>query len=118
MTIRTVPTPDDISACDREPIHIPGSIQPHGLLLALDPADRTLVQTSANVSALIGEVLGQPLDTAWPQLAEALSTAPDTDAEAVCEHLLSELAYGALDDDVALLVVRVLDPVPGTQTET
>ncbi len=77
MTIRTVPTPDDISACDREPIHIPGSIQPHGLLLALDPADRTLVQTSANLAPLIGEVLGQPLDAAWPQLAEALNTALD-----------------------------------------
>ena len=23
--------------CDREPIHIPGSIQPHGALLAFDP---------------------------------------------------------------------------------
>jgi hypothetical protein len=32
----------------------------------------------------------------------------------VCEHLLAELADGDLDDDVALLVVRVLDrPVPG-----
>jgi hypothetical protein len=61
---------------------------------------------------------GRPIDQGLDALAEALSTAPDTDAEAVCEHLLSELAYGALDDDVALLVVRVLDPVPGTQTET
>ncbi|MGO4122934.1 hypothetical protein AB4Z01_00980 [Inquilinus sp. YAF38] len=36
----------DLSACDREPIHIPGSIQPHGVLLVVDaetldiPADR------------------------------------------------------------------------------
>ena len=25
----------DLSSCDREPIHIPGSIQPHGMLLAV-----------------------------------------------------------------------------------
>ncbi|WP_254558613.1 hypothetical protein, partial [Salmonella enterica] len=23
----------DLTACDREPIHVPGAIQPHGLLL-------------------------------------------------------------------------------------
>jgi two-component system, chemotaxis family, sensor kinase Cph1 len=26
----------DVSGCDREPIHIPGSIQPHGIMLAAD----------------------------------------------------------------------------------
>ena len=25
----------DLSTCDREPIHMPGSIQPHGFLLTL-----------------------------------------------------------------------------------
>jgi serine phosphatase RsbU (regulator of sigma subunit) len=53
---------------------------------------------------------GRPIDQGLAALAEALRTAPDTDADAVCEHLLSELAYGDLDDDVALLVVRVLEP--------
>ena len=47
-------------------------------------------------------------DHAYSAQAEALASAPDADAEAICDHLLSELAYGALDDDVALLVVRVL----------
>ncbi len=27
----------DLTNCDREPIHIPGSVQPHGALLAVDP---------------------------------------------------------------------------------
>jgi PAS domain S-box-containing protein len=57
---------------------------------------------------------GRPIDQGLAALAEALRTAPDTDADAVCEHLLSELAYGDLDDDVALLVVRVLGPVTGS----
>ena len=52
---------------------------------------------------------GRPIDEGLAALAEALRTAPDTDADAVCEHLLAELADGELDDDVALLVVRVLD---------
>ncbi len=47
----------DITDCDREPIHIPGSIQPHGILLALDPADTICV-----VSANAPEVLGRPIE--------------------------------------------------------
>ena len=39
----------DLSSCDREPIHIPGSIQPHGFLLALDPRGR--VQVASGTAA-------------------------------------------------------------------
>jgi light-regulated signal transduction histidine kinase (bacteriophytochrome) len=39
-----LPAPD-LTNCDREPIHIPGSIQPHGVVLVLDQATfTTLVQ--------------------------------------------------------------------------
>ncbi|MEX2290796.1 MAG: SpoIIE family protein phosphatase [Mycobacteriales bacterium] len=51
---------------------------------------------------------GRPIDEGLEALAAALRSAPEEDADAICEHLLAELAYGALDDDVALLVVRVL----------
>ncbi len=51
---------------------------------------------------------GRPIDEGLDALARALGSAPDGDADAICEHLLRELAYGDLDDDVALLVVRVL----------
>ncbi|MDB5297714.1 MAG: fold, partial [Phycisphaerales bacterium] len=27
----------DLSACEREAIRVPGSVQPHGVLLAVDP---------------------------------------------------------------------------------
>ncbi|MGQ9369988.1 histidine kinase dimerization/phosphoacceptor domain -containing protein [Azospirillum sp. ST 5-10] len=33
----------DLTACDREPIHVPGSIQPHGLLLVAERATRRIV---------------------------------------------------------------------------
>ena len=40
-------------------------------------------------------------------LETALETAPDGCAQEVLDHLLAELAQGTLDDDVAVLVVRV-----------
>lgn len=44
----------DLSNCDREPIHIPGRIQPQGVLLALREPDLAVLQVSANAEALIG----------------------------------------------------------------
>jgi len=38
----------DITTCDREPIHIPGAIQPHGFLLALDAATWRVRYASEN----------------------------------------------------------------------
>jgi light-regulated signal transduction histidine kinase (bacteriophytochrome) len=50
--------------CAREPIHIPGGIQPHGFLFSI-AADGTLLQVSANVAALTGspaeQAPGQPI---------------------------------------------------------
>jgi light-regulated signal transduction histidine kinase (bacteriophytochrome) len=39
--------PIDTTDCDREPIHIPGSIQPHGVLLAVDPDSLEILQAAA-----------------------------------------------------------------------
>lgn len=36
--------PVDLTNCDREPIHIPGAIQPHGVLLACRGDAFTVVQ--------------------------------------------------------------------------
>jgi len=55
----------DLANCEREPIRIPGSIQPHGVLLVLDPASHVVLQASDNASRLLmdGRVdpLGKPL---------------------------------------------------------
>jgi len=50
---QTPPPELNLDNCDREPIHIPGSIQPHGALLAFDRLGR-LTHASANVPALLG----------------------------------------------------------------
>lgn len=43
-----------IEHCAREPIQVPGSIQPHGFLLVIDEAASTIIQVSANVSDWLG----------------------------------------------------------------
>ena len=46
--------PVDLTNCDREPIHIPGSIQPHGCLLACDGSLETVARHSANAPDMLG----------------------------------------------------------------
>ena len=57
----------DLNDCDREPIHIPGTIQPHGVLLVLAEPALTVAQVSDNVrehlSLGVEDVLGRPLST-------------------------------------------------------
>jgi chemotaxis family two-component system sensor kinase Cph1 len=57
-----------LTTCDREPIHIPSLIQPHGYLLAVDERDRKIAMLSANCEALFDaapqELLGNRLSTA------------------------------------------------------
>jgi two-component system, chemotaxis family, sensor kinase Cph1 len=60
----TVPTVD-LTNCDREPINIPGSIQPHGVLLVLNASTLEMIQVSINTFRLLGhqpqDLLGKPL---------------------------------------------------------
>ena len=55
----------DLTDCDREPIHIPGTIQPFGVLMVLAEPSLTITQISENVddhlSVRVDDVLGQPL---------------------------------------------------------
>jgi light-regulated signal transduction histidine kinase (bacteriophytochrome) len=75
-----------IDNCAREPIKIPGSIQPHGFLLVIDEADMAIVQVSANVESwlglepaeLLGAVLGDVITDA-PRVVEALTALPEDD---------------------------------------
>lgn len=51
---QTLPAQVDLTSCDREPIHVPGSIQPHGCLLACDVSARTVLRHSANAPDMLG----------------------------------------------------------------
>lgn len=65
MNTERSPETADLSNCDLEPIHIPASIQPHGLLWVLREPDLVIVQTSENVREYfdrsVDRILGQPL---------------------------------------------------------
>jgi len=60
----------DLHQCEREPIHLLGGIQPHGVLLAFREPQRTLEAVSANTEPLLGraprQLLGQPLESVLP----------------------------------------------------
>jgi chemotaxis family two-component system sensor kinase Cph1 len=90
----TVPQRIDLQNCADEPIHLPGSIQPHGALVFLSAAG--LVEGwSANATTVIHAelVLGQPFgDLALPAAADALirecmETMVDGDAPAMVTAL-------------------------------
>lgn len=74
----------DLSNCAREPIHIPGSIQPHGVLLVLGEPELRILQVSENIRELLGTptaaILGRSLSELWEEsaasLAADLKTAP------------------------------------------
>lgn len=54
-----------LTNCDQEPVHVPGCIQPFGILLALRAADLTVLQISDNAGEWLGSgnaaLLGQPI---------------------------------------------------------
>ncbi|NBJ10349.1 ATP-binding protein [Microvirga arsenatis] len=72
---RQAPQDIDLTACEREPIHIPGSIQPHGVLLAIRLSDRTLAYASANIEAVFGLAPTAALGRSFAELMPALARA-------------------------------------------
>jgi len=76
----------DLSNCERELIHLAGSVQPHGVLLVLRAPDMQVVQASANAPLILGvavasllnrplEALGGNIDSRVRQIAAADSLA-------------------------------------------
>ena len=88
--------PDALADCANEPIHIPGSIQEHGFLFAVEEPDLRIVQASANVLEYLGiaveEVLGRIL-------GELL---PDRDLPAMLGALTQEEQNPIYQGDVTL----------------
>jgi len=62
----------DLSNCEREQIHLAGSIQPHGALLVVREPELIVIQKSANAASLLGlqgELGGRALSDISPDLA-------------------------------------------------
>ena len=64
----------DLSTCDREPIHIPGSIQPHGVLLVIDRQTLHVEQVAGDPGVLLAiadkQLTGMPLSAVLDAEAE------------------------------------------------
>ncbi|MBU0585690.1 MAG: GAF domain-containing protein [Alphaproteobacteria bacterium] len=85
----------DLTNCDREPIHIPGSIQPHGALLACDGNAVAVLRHSENAAAMLGidgEIENRQLsDLVGDSIAHDLRNALTTAADATRPALLFDL---------------------------
>ena len=69
----------DLNDCDREPIHIPGSIQPHGFMLVTHADDETVAHGAGDIESLTGveDWIGHSLgDILGSELAEAVRHTP------------------------------------------
>jgi chemotaxis family two-component system sensor kinase Cph1 len=54
MTVELEGALPDLSLCSSEPIHIPGAIQPHGVLVSMDLASLAARQVSDNAEGVLG----------------------------------------------------------------
>jgi light-regulated signal transduction histidine kinase (bacteriophytochrome) len=113
----------DVTNCDREPIHIPGSVQPHGALLAVDPRDLQILQAGGDTPRIFGAEPSDLLTTNlsdWfaPDRVSQLRTLLDTEGPLIRPMHAFAIAGsrdgGAVDTFVyrsGALVVLELEPV-------
>ncbi|WP_328296208.1 SpoIIE family protein phosphatase [Kineococcus sp. NBC_00420] len=97
----------DLTTCESEPIHVPGAVQPHGVLLAVDRATRQVVVASANAGELfareVDDVLGAPLhELLGLDLAARVSAAEAADNLDEALHARLEVGGENVDVDVVL----------------
>lgn len=75
----------DLDLCAREPIHTPGSVQPHAVLLVAETGEGRVLGCSENVGPLLGvepaAVLGQPRAHWLPAALEAVLAGPGPEAK-------------------------------------
>lgn len=103
----------DIAACDREPIHIPGSIQPYGILLVADAATFKVTGGAGDVE---GRLAANWLDATLPELLgqdvrSKLASFPDAVTIALDEVHTSSQSLNAIAHRVDDRLVVELEPV-------
>jgi light-regulated signal transduction histidine kinase (bacteriophytochrome) len=118
----------DLTTCDREPIHIPGSIQPHGVLLVLDRRTLEVEQWAGDTRLLLGVdtagIAGATLDSILEGDEAAALRALLQDGSrfvAPAVRLGARAVHSALPLDVTLHAVdgtAILELEPARRTAT
>lgn len=79
----------DITNCDREPIHLIGTSQSHGVIIACNPKDNLITHCSENSLELLGipaeKLLGQPLSILLPEVYSEYFPTEDSKKELLPE---------------------------------
>lgn len=111
----------NLDTCDREPIHIPGSIQSHGCLLACDTGLTVIERASANAEAILGHsppLLGRDAaGVLGPRVVHDLRNALATASTAARPALLMDIEVGQTVFDIAIhqhksAVIIEFEPAP------
>ena len=113
----------DLTNCDREPIHIPGAIQPHGALLALREPELVVLQASDNVGAVLGLPVEQLVDSRldrWFDSASLAALRSALEDERLEEHNPIPVVVGGRSFDAIChrhlgATIIELEPVDATQ---
>lgn len=86
----------NLTNCERELIHLAGSVQPHGVLFTLHSDDLRVVQASANVAELLGrsaeELVGASLGVLGGDVEQRVSFACPSDDQPVALQCRAEVA--------------------------
>ncbi|KAA0585239.1 GAF domain-containing protein (plasmid) [Azospirillum oryzae] len=117
----------DLDACAREPIHIPGSIQPHGHLLAVEADSLRLVCASAEAETVLNrppaEAFGLPVDRlidagSLVSLVRGLRAAPAEPVQLDILHLRGGGDFQAIAHRTGDLVILELEELAPTGVGT
>jgi light-regulated signal transduction histidine kinase (bacteriophytochrome) len=115
----------DLTACDREPIHVPGSIQPHGLLLIADATTRLVIAGAGDIeSRLAPDWQGRSLDALLDQDVGAVLAQHDDAVEGPIvlarvrrDELIFDVTAHLADDHLLVeLEPEVRAPWPAART--
>ena len=105
MTDRPAFGQADLSNCEREQIHLAGSVQPHGALLVVREADLVVVQASANAAeflGLSGNPHGRPLAELGGDFAARLTAQLEADLRVIPVAIRGTAGLAGTEFDILL----------------
>ena len=116
----------DVSACDREPIHIPGAIQPHGIMLVAGKATLVVRHGAGDIERVFGfePWAGRPLaDFLGEEVARTAALVSETASKRAFISTINAPGAALLDvtahiiDDYLIVEIEPKVTAPRSSTE-